>query len=236
MRTIRMSAPIIEVGYDELTYRELEKQSRKDMIHFSPSRPQTIEQRIAKDTFGCLLVYAGTLVICDLMRTMAFGEWTRLASMFLGPWNAHTGMPVYHWIVRKVAGTAVKKCNSNYDANILACGANVHTPLSWIGHESMGDAAEELDDCINKAHDDQVTCIEKTPEYAACQQRITEAYDDYRHPQAPPGDIPELPQSPYNWWDQNMGMFPNPFPGTGFPSELNPENVQSACLSGLMAQ
>ena len=174
------SAPIIEVSYDQLTYEELVKAQNQDPYTINTSRPQTPLQRITKDMVGLMFLYAGTFVICDILRKSATGDWTRLYWMFLGPWNYVTGMPVYNAIKSRLTGKAVAKCNDKYRLAMGKC-ATTNQFKPW-----------QMQDCLDAAEVDRQACIESTREYSACVDQLDQIRYDWNHPQAPPGDIPTI--------------------------------------------
>ncbi len=84
------SPPIIDVYIEDMIYEELVK----DQLKIDTNRPTSPINRVVTDVLGFGLVYAGTFLVCDIIRTLKTGEWTRLYWMFLGPWNYITGTPL----------------------------------------------------------------------------------------------------------------------------------------------
>ena len=161
--------PIIDVGYDELTYQMLEKEMRSEQLQFNPNRPQSIIQRTFMDFFGSVLIYAGCFVVCDVMRTMATGHWTNLYWMFLGPWNAITGAPLLHKV------THIFDAHQNHERQLTHCENAYSAKLTKCDLEEVLDGFTTARDCRTHAKMDYFNCYLNSSECQSCiNETITE--------------------------------------------------------------
>lgn len=138
---------LVEVSYDELTYEALQKQARLDKFTYAPNRPKGIVSRVAVDIFGGVLLYAATFVICDVMRALSTGHWTKVYFMFLGPWNALTGAPLLHRFTQvfdtRGPGT-IQHCEDQYSVALKKCDLEY---LSGEGGQCHADATAQYQNC-----------------------------------------------------------------------------------------
>ena len=163
--------PVVEVNYEELTYELLLEESKEDDFTVNTRKPDTFIQRIFTDLFGSLFLYMGTYVICDFMKTVKTGKWSRLVWAFLGPWNALTGMPLIHKLAQVKEDRPVKKCDRDYYEAATKC---AFTNLPW-----------DADDCIAQAEAERTRCIKNTDKYDECLDTVA-AVNEYFQ-KYPPG-------------------------------------------------
>ncbi len=160
------SPPIVEVQYDELTYRELEKQSRKPMMGTNRSAPKGPMMRIGVDLLGMVLIYFGTFVVCDLVRSISTGRWTHLYWSILGPWNYVTGAPLLHratHIFDHVSGNKLQRCEEKYSAALRKCDAEYILGGLGAGGQCHADATAAYQ-----------SCYENSPECKQCEEDYME--------------------------------------------------------------
>lgn len=174
------AAPIIDVGYEELTYRMLQEEMNSEKLTFTPNRPQSFVQRFFMDLFGGLLLYGGTFIVCDLLRAACTGEWTRLEWMFLGPWNYITGSPLLHRLTR------VFDSHSNPDRALDRCEREYNIAQAKCDSEYFLDGFANGGQCRAAAQQQYQQCYTSSPECAACEQSYltennwggTQCFDD----------------------------------------------------------
>lgn len=156
--------PIIDVGYEELTYQMLEKEMRSEKLQFNPNRPQGVIQRVFMDFFGSVLIYAACFVVCDAMRTMKTGNWTNMYWMFLGPWNALTGAPLLHKI------THIFDAHQNHSRQLTHCENAYNAKLDKCDLQSVLDGFAAGRDCRTEANMDYFNCYLQSGECQSCIQ------------------------------------------------------------------
>lgn len=166
MAEFQETVPIIEVDYDQLTYEMLKKEYDESYVQVETNKPSGPVNRLFSDLFGLLLLYAGTFVVCDLIRLWHTGDWTHIWWMFLGPWTKITGSPLIHELASMLGYTgeyspAVARCHEKFHEQYLECGLHPFDGMM---------------ECSQKATDDQEACIKNTSEYSDCVQRYNDAY------------------------------------------------------------
>ena len=174
------SPPLVEINYDELTYEllleESKEQDREEAIN--TNKPDSLIQRALMDVVGMFFLYMGTFVVCDLMRTMKTGKWTRLLWAFLGPWTAANGAPLLNKLVaryEKKHGTPLDNCQALYDANTGICNkGSFLLPGPW----HLGTGGEDYDECMLSAEQQLNDCIMNTDEYRDCHRDNPSTLDD----------------------------------------------------------
>lgn len=174
------SPPLVEINYDELTYELLLEESKEQDREesYNPRKPQSLVQRLIMDSLGLFLLYIGTYVVCDLLKTLATGNWSRLIWAFLGPWDYVTGMPLYHKIKNAYQESPAKRCDFKYYEQAVKCSL---TNLPW-----------DADDCYAAANRRRTECIEQTDEYQTCASEMEElaAYWNKHPPTKGEGKVP----------------------------------------------
>jgi len=172
--------PIVEVNYDELTYEMLVRaqadENRDDRRARRPSGPI---DRIVTDLLGAVVLYFATFVVCDIIRTIYTGRWTKLIMSVLGPWNALTGAPLLHKFTKifdhvTSSSRAIDACNDRHDAAVATCRIK-YNPIDWV-------VSKDYQQCMDDADNAQYACIEKTPEYKDCYNSAVQSYYTYGIP------------------------------------------------------
>jgi hypothetical protein len=168
------------INYDKLTYELLLDENKEDRLTVSRNTPNGPVDRLLSDILGLLCLYGGTFILCDLYRTWKTGQWTSLAWMFLGPWNALTGAPLLHKITHLFdqvtdSGRAIDLCDTKYTEAKRSCEI-FSAPINWIGIDD-----DDFDACMADAENKYLACYEATPEFKDCYAE-RDAYYETWHP------------------------------------------------------
>lgn len=163
------SPPLVEVQYDKLTYEELTKETRKSMMGADRNTPSGPIARVGMDLFGAVLLYFGTFVVCDLIRSISTGRWTHLIWSVLGPWNYFTGSPLLHRVTHifdHVGGNKLQRCEEKYSAALRKCDAEYVLGGLGEGGQCHADATAAYQACYENSSECQQCVDTKTAEYS----------------------------------------------------------------------
>lgn len=168
------SAPYVNVDMQEETYEMLVEMQKKQALTIDTNKPDSLLQRGLSDFYGLILLYFGTFVVCDVLRTLYSGEWTRVIWSVLGPWNAATGAPLISKLAKFLGdkfGDPVQRCQDSYSAKIADC------------RLTNGTATQAYHDCVQQAETELNSCLENTPQYSQCQDQVGQVWDEiYNNP------------------------------------------------------
>lgn len=140
---------------DEMIYENIIKEEYKNQINFQPNKPSSPLSRAFSDLLGAGLIYAGTFLICDIVRTLKTGSWTGLYWMILGPWNYITGSPIITRIHETFGRTTtVQDCQDNYNQQVYEATWNRR------GEQPVPDS--DITGAVIDAVGDYKSCMEST--------------------------------------------------------------------------
>lgn len=170
-------APYVDVYMDEIIYEDLQEYKYDNYVTKDANKPDSILGRVMTDLLGLTVVYAATFIVCDVVRTMSTGQWTRWYWMFLGPWNFVTGTPgakklheLFGWNV------TTTDCDKGYYDGIDDC-VNGGT----IFYSSNAPPDSGTYECTNDVIDDYTACMNSTKagfEGTGCQTQEDAALSD----------------------------------------------------------
>lgn len=160
--------PIIEVYTDQMIYEDL----MKEQLTINTNRPTSPLNRFFTDLLGLGLVYAGTFLICDVIRTFKTGEWTRLYWMILGPWNYITGTP----IIKRLHDSLGQKPTAQ-DCNEAYLEAQYEATWNRRGEQPIPDA--DMERAMAQNVRDYKRCMEQTREGFAGEGCYKDARDNF---------------------------------------------------------
>ncbi len=156
------SPPIVEVQYDKLTYRELQKEQNRALMGINRSTPGGPLKRIGADVMGAVVLYSLTFVVCDFLKAMQTGRFTHLYWAILGPWNYVTGAPLLHRITHifdSRGNRQLEHCEKKYSAALKKCDAEYVLGGFGEGGQCHANATAAYQQCYEDSNECQV-CVE----------------------------------------------------------------------------